>query len=345
MENTELLENEIWKPLEEYKGYSISNRGRIKNDKKGNILKTRNRGEISISINGKRKSDRINRLLLKYFYEENVTKVHKMYTNLPKEDSIWKNIIGYENKYEINQYGQVRNKLRGNILTITSKSTVILCKHSKCKEYAIINLLNQVFDKGDIVIENERLIAKSTKIENLDGEIWKEIKDFPNYEVSNKGRVKSINRTKIDLMNRVITNQGQLLVPTIVAKYLRVNLYKNGIRFSTPVHQIVAKTFIENPNPTKYNQINHINGVRTNNEVSNLEWCDALHNIKHAINTGLRKIKGEENPNAQLTNKEVVEIRENYVKKRGNIKKLAAKYGVSSGIISNLVNNKTYKNI
>lgn len=65
----------------------------------------------------------------------------------------------------------------------------------------------------------------------------------------------------------------------------KVELYKKGIRKNFKVHRLVALTFI--PNPHNKPQINHIDGVKTNNHVSNLEWCTHRENADHAIARGL----------------------------------------------------------
>ena len=65
--------------------------------------------------------------------------------------------------------------------------------------------------------------------------------------------------------------------------YLTVSINRKMTR----VHRIVAETFIENENLKP--QVNHINGVKTDNRVVNLEWCTAQENVDHAFETGLAK--------------------------------------------------------
>lgn len=69
--------------------------------------------------------------------------------------------------------------------------------------------------------------------------------------------------------------------------YLRVLLISpTNERKHKSVHRLVAETFI--PNPNKLPQVNHKDGNKLNNHISNLEWCDSTHNNRHALATGLR---------------------------------------------------------
>lgn len=80
------------------------------------------------------------------------------------------------------------------------------------------------------------------------------------------------------------------LKPDIVNGYYQVTLSINRKPFRIKVHRLVALLFISNPNPGKYNQINHIDGNKANNSCSNLEWCDAYMNNKHARDTNLNNV-------------------------------------------------------
>ena len=97
-------------------------------------------------------------------------------------------------------------------------------------------------------------------------EEFKEIEEFPKYEVSNLGRVRNKNTGKI-LKTRK-SNSG----------YLYVSFWKDHNRF---VHRLVAKAFISNPN--NYPEVNHINEDKEDNCIDNLEWCDHKYNSNYSL--------------------------------------------------------------
>ena len=108
-------------------------------------------------------------------------------------------------------------------------------------------------------------------------EIWRSIKDYPGYEVSNLGRVRSFNFNRVRIKT-LITHK-----PT---GYITVYLYKHNKIKNAKVHRLVAQAFI--PNSENKPQVNHIDGDKTNNKADNLEWCTPSENQRHANRTGLR---------------------------------------------------------
>lgn len=103
-------------------------------------------------------------------------------------------------------------------------------------------------------------------------ENWKTIEDYPNYQVSNLGNVKSL---KYHRENK----EKQLSLIKDKDGYLSVKLCKNGKIKKFLVHRLVAIHFL--PNPQNLPQINHINEVKTDNRVENLEWCTNEYNINY----------------------------------------------------------------
>lgn len=107
-------------------------------------------------------------------------------------------------------------------------------------------------------------------------EKWKHIKGYENlYMVSNLGRIKSLKRNNI-MKNRIGATG-----------YHTIGLYKNGVCKNKNIHRLVAEAFI--PNPNSKPQVNHIDGIKTNNNIVNLEWVTASENGKHSYSIGLSR--------------------------------------------------------
>lgn len=165
-------------------------------------------------------------------------------------------------------------------------------------------------------------------------EKWKKIKGYEDrYLISNLGRIKSLKTNKC-LSNKRLTRDG----------YCRVALYKNGKTKEFRTNRLVALHFIENPN--KKPTVNHIDGIKTNNNVDNLEWATLSENMQHAYNKGLKKpIKAFDQKNSKLSYDDVNYIKNNYKRyKRGfSTVALAKKFGVTPRVINLVVNGKSYQ--
>lgn len=110
-------------------------------------------------------------------------------------------------------------------------------------------------------------------IENLPGEEWRDIEGYLGlYQVSNKGRVKSLNYNRTG-KEQILKN---ILEPT---GYYRVNLAKEGKWKHFTVHRLVCNAFI--PNPNNLPCINHKDENKQNNSLQNLEWCTVKYNINY----------------------------------------------------------------
>jgi hypothetical protein len=165
-------------------------------------------------------------------------------------------------------------------------------------------------------------------------EEWKDCPEAENfYEVSNLGNVKRKSTKK--LIKRFINRLGYynyfLYIKTEEGEYKRL------VRLA---HRLVAKAFIENPN--KYREVNHDDGNKGNNVVSNLYWCTRSQNMKHGFSNGLMSARrAERNNKTKLTWDKVREIRQ--LRSTTTLVKLAEKYDVTAANISEICNNKTWR--
>lgn len=120
-------------------------------------------------------------------------------------------------------------------------------------------------------------------------EVWKDIEGFQGcYQVSNLGMVKGLNRYVPCGKNGGVRLQKGCILSTSENEkgYLRVRISRSRKeKYTFLVHRLVAKAFIENQN--NYPQVNHIDGNKKNNNVSNLEWCNNSYNQIHAYAHGL----------------------------------------------------------
>lgn len=106
-------------------------------------------------------------------------------------------------------------------------------------------------------------------------EVWVKVRDNPTYEVSSEGRVRNAKTGRI--MKTQVNDRG----------YEHLSLRKNKSQVDARVHRLVADSFYDGDHDGF--DVNHIDGDKLNNRVSNLEWCSHKENIEHAFRTGLKK--------------------------------------------------------
>jgi hypothetical protein len=159
-------------------------------------------------------------------------------------------------------------------------------------------------------------------------ETFKQIPLFPEYQAGSLGSIKDKN--------------GKIIKGSLTRGYLRVIIKENGVKKRFFAHRLVAQAFIKNPNSKPF--INHINGIRNDNRVENLEWCTAKENVHHAINSGFWKDKvGIKCNMSKLTENQVIEIRK--LKKTHTHKELSLMFKVAESTISYVVNKKTWAHL
>ena len=138
-------------------------------------------------------------------------------------------------------------------------------------------------------------------------ELWKPISGYEGiYEVSSLGRVRSLDRVVVDYRGIEKSVGGKILKPGVTNKgYYIVSLNSVDKRHTLTVHRLVANAFV--PNLDNKPQVNHINGIKTDNRICNLEWLTNEENMKHAINNGLAnkggRKKGSQNKKITICSK------------------------------------------
>lgn len=173
-------------------------------------------------------------------------------------------------------------------------------------------------------------------------ENWKDIQEFKGkYQISNLGRIKSISR-------KVSNGSG---FRNIEEKILTFKKGRNGYihailnninQKARYAHRLVAIAFIPNPKNKPY--VNHINGIKDDNRVENLEWCTQSENLKHAYSNGFREpIRGNLNSNSKLSEEDAVNIKYNHTNLSHD--HVAELYGISSTVAGNIRTGKKWKHI
>jgi hypothetical protein len=179
---------------------------------------------------------------------------------------------------------------------------------------------------------------------NEEIEIWKDVIGYKNcYQVSNLGRVKSLDRY-------VNTFNGLRLTKGIILKqgfdkdgYCKVNLKNNSIGKSSRVHRLVCESFLKNSENKPH--VNHINGIKNDNTLFNLEWCSLSENRVHSYKTGLQNglnRRGAKSNFVKLTIENVKEIRATYKKRVITQKMLAKKFNVTQSCIHFILKNRNW---
>jgi hypothetical protein len=156
----------------------------------------------------------------------------------------------------------------------------------------------------------------------MENEIWKDITGYEGlYQVSNYGGVRSVKGSKSINLKQSVNDRN----------YSVVGLWKHNKLKTKKVHRLVAESFLSKK--TNQRIVNHKDGLKSNNDFRNLEWCNSLHNNHHALRTGLVKTK--------LSREDVLLIKK--LNKQG-IKRIDISnvFNVSRTTINNVVNGNSY---
>ncbi len=160
------------------------------------------------------------------------------------------------------------------------------------------------------------------------------------YEVSSLGVVRR-------LLSGPATHVGKILKPVIVKEYLAISACTGGLERQVKIHALVARAFLgKRPRGM---QVNHKDGNKRNNKVSNLEYVTPKGNDAHARRIGLKSSVGERNGRAVLRPADVIAIRLRYQKYKHGTKNtlaaLASEYGVSTSQVGNIVRGELWSHL
>lgn len=175
-------------------------------------------------------------------------------------------------------------------------------------------------------------------------EEWLPVKGFEGlYEVSNQGRVKALPCEHRHWCGKKLPQPERLLTLTKHTGGYRMVALKNGQRSGIKrfVHRLVMESFVGDG----FSQdVNHINGNKTDNRLENLEYCDRLHNVRHAIATGLQDNSGQNNGMSKYSPDQIRDAHR-LVQEGATQSEASRATGVSIGMVSQIVTGKRWKNL
>lgn len=176
---------------------------------------------------------------------------------------------------------------------------------------------------------------------NTEPEEWRQIADFPDYSISNHGRVRR--DTVSEYAAGAMAKPGRILKPDINSVgYQRVMLYLDKRGHRKLVHRLVGAAFLPPPRPDQ-KEIAHNDGNRTHNFDSNLRWATRRENAHDTIAHGT-VLRGEKSPNALVTEVDIPRIRQ--LRAAGVLRKdIANEYGVHTATIDAIVHGRNWRHV
>lgn len=192
--------------------------------------------------------------------------------------------------------------------------------------------------------KNKKQKRKTYPNNLLPGEIWKDINELGGvYQISNLGRLRSKkSRGKL----RIKENENEFkIIKAYPDKdgYLKVCLIHNGYK-NILIHRIVAIYFVDNH--LEKPEVNHIDGVKSNNKFDNLEWCTRRENQIHAIKNKLQPVsKGSQRGRSAKLNESLVSEIKERLRKGEKYNEIHSQYKVSPATIYDIYKNKTWTHV
>lgn len=171
----------------------------------------------------------------------------------------------------------------------------------------------------------------------MDGEIFINVTNYAVPGVFNCYKVSNLGRVYDCIKNRFLT------VHKVFENYLGVSLNTENKNIVMPIHRLMMLCFYPIENPENF-QVNHIDGIKTHNVLTNLEWVTRSENILHAYRTGLHHI-GEDNVHSIITNEQVIQICELLQANQYTNQQIADILNVSCNIVNDIKTGHSWKHI
>jgi hypothetical protein len=285
---------EEWRIVNDYPNYSVSNLGNMKNILTNKMMKPTVKGgyyHITLTNDTNKKSFKVHRLVAFAFIENHENKPEVNHIDKNKLNNNISNLnwmTRKENNIHRCQGIKMTSNKNKHVLRIDNNTNELLEKYNSIEQagiWAFENGYTKTPHNGRNAIGNcvtglSKLAYKfrweyENKYQDLDNEIWKEviveehIDTDKKYFVSNLGRFK--NSSGMIMENYKVNENG----------YIRIYIYNK----TYALHRLIAAAFIKNPDNKE--QVNHIDGVKLNNSVENLEWVTNTENQIHKFKTGL----------------------------------------------------------